>query len=160
MNIDPTAVPRIERLGLAGIGALWVRVSLCKGKVERIDLSVSRPGREMTPALFAPALLRLLSGELQDFPFPLDIHGTRFQKAVWMEARRILPGRLITYGGLASRLSCRSPRAVGQALARNPLPIIIPCHRVVGRDGGLTGFSCGIEIKRMLIEYESKRCAS
>ena len=83
-----------------------------------------------------------------------SIEGTPFQIRVWMEVSKIPIGCTLSYGEVAKNIGCGSPRAVGQALNRNSLPLIIPCHRVVGRDGALTGFSEGVDVKAFLLEME------
>ena len=88
---------------------------------------------------------------------PFKAKGTAFQKRVWDATCRIPFGRLKSYSEITSEVGCRSPRAVGQALKSNPLPIIIPCHRVVGKRGGLVGFSCGLEIKAFLLQFEANK---
>ena len=86
---------------------------------------------------------------------PLDIQGTTFQAAVWTELRQIPWGRTLSYGQLARRIGRpRAARAIGAACGANPIPIIVPCHRVIGADGKLTGFSCGLERKRWLLDFE------
>ncbi|OUN02142.1 cysteine methyltransferase [Flavonifractor sp. An92] len=100
-------------------------------------------------------LLAYLRGELKTFELPLDPRGTPFQCAVWEELRRIPYGTTCTYGELAARIgNPRAVRAVGQANHRNPLPIFIPCHRVIGANGALTGYAGGLELKRSLLELE------
>jgi len=95
-------------------------------------------------------------GERKTFQLPLDIsEGTPFQKQVWKECGRIPYGQWITYSELAQRIKRPGgSRAVGQALGKNPLPTLIPCHRVIGKDGRLTGFSAGIHWKEMLVKLE------
>lgn len=102
------------------------------------------------------SLIRYFKGERVDFNFPLDLRtGTAFQKKVWEEVRSIPWGQTRTYGEIAARVGKPgAARAVGQALARNPLPIIIPCHRVIGASGNLTGFGGGIELKKKLLALE------
>lgn len=86
---------------------------------------------------------------------PLDPVGTPFQKAVWDELRRIPRGRTITYGELARRLgNPKSVRAAAQACGANPILMLVPCHRVIGADGSLTGFAAGLERKRELLRRE------
>ena len=86
---------------------------------------------------------------------PLDLQGTPFQQKVWGELRRIPRGQTIAYRELAERVgSPRGFRAVGQANRRNPVPIIIPCHRVIAADGSLGGYSSGIERKEWLLKHE------
>ena len=85
----------------------------------------------------------------------LDPHGTPFQLRVWQELRRIPWGQTISYGELARRVANpKAPRAVGQANAVNPIPLFIPCHRVIAADGSLGGYSSGPERKRWLLRHE------
>lgn len=95
------------------------------------------------------------AGARQTFDLPLHPVGTPFQLAVWEELRRIPYGITISYGELARRISKpQAMRAVGAANGRNPLPIVVPCHRVIGADGSLTGFGGGLPIKRCLLTLE------
>ena len=80
--------------------------------------------------------------------------GTDFRRTVWQALLDIPYGETVTYGELARRIGCGSARAVGAAVGRNPLSIIIPCHRVLGADGSLTGYAGGIDCKRWLLEHE------
>jgi methylated-DNA-[protein]-cysteine S-methyltransferase len=95
--------------------------------------------------------------DLRDFDLPLAPRGTDFQRRVWAELSRIGWGETESYSGLAARLGLRAAasRAVGAANGRNPLPIVVPCHRVVGADGRLTGYAGGLERKQLLLELES-----
>ena len=86
---------------------------------------------------------------------PLSPKGTAFQRAVWQELRKIPYGETESYGALAARLGS-SARAVGSAVGRNPLSIIIPCHRVLAADGGLTGYAGGLENKKKLLRLEGQ----
>ncbi len=98
-----------------------------------------------------------LAGRRQEFDFPVVCTGTDFQKRVWEELKKIPYGRTISYSELAER--CGSPnaaRAVGQANNKNKLMIVIPCHRVVGKDGDLTGYAGGFAVKKLLLELEKK----
>ena len=89
------------------------------------------------------------------FTVPLSPHGTQFQLAVWKALRDIPYGQTRTYGEIAGLVGRpRAARAVGMANHDNPLLIFTPCHRVVGKDGALTGFACGLEVKRRLLELE------
>ena len=87
---------------------------------------------------------------------PLSLKGTPFQQRVWKELLTIPYGQTVTYGELARRIGCRSAHAVGGAVGRNPISIIVPCHRVVGTDGSLTGYAAGLDRKRALLELEQK----
>lgn len=97
---------------------------------------------------------RYFSGEKPD-PAELSLSpkGSEFQKRVWKELLKIPYGMTDTYGGIAERLGS-SARAVGSAVGRNPISILIPCHRVLGRDGSLTGYAGGVENKKKLLELE------
>jgi len=87
---------------------------------------------------------------------PLDIRGTAFQRRVWRELRAIPPGKTASYSEIARRIGApRAARAVARACASNALAIVIPCHRVVRKDGGLGGYGCGIGRKRALLEREA-----
>lgn len=116
--------------------------------------------REAAP--FQAAIRQLAeysAGRRREFELDLDFSGTAFQVAVWGELRRIPYGRTISYGELAARIGQPgASRAVGAANHANPLPIVIPCHRVIGADGSMTGFGGGIAIKRRLLEFEVGRC--
>ncbi len=97
-------------------------------------------------------------GRAGDFSsLPLDLQGTPFQLRVWQELRKIPWGRTISYKELAARAgSPQGCRAVGQANGANPIPLIIPCHRVINANGGLGGFSSGLHRKRWLLEHEKR----
>ena len=85
----------------------------------------------------------------------VETGGTVFQRSVWMALRKIPVGETLSYGALASRLKCpRSARAVGLANGANPVGIVVPCHRVIGADGSLTGYGGGLQRKRWLLEHE------
>ena len=107
---------------------------------------------------FAEAIRQLrayFARELREFDLPLEMEGTEFQLAVWRELRRIPYGETTTYLELAKRIrNPKAVRAVGLANGQNPIPIIVPCHRVIGSDGSLTGFGGGVENKRRLLELE------
>ncbi len=95
------------------------------------------------------------AGRRREFDLPLAPEGTPFQHAVWQALTRIPYGETISYGELARRIgNPQASRAVGLANGANPLPIVVPCHRVIGADGSLTGFGGGLEIKRKLLALE------
>ena len=97
------------------------------------------------------------AGELTEFDLPLNMIGTEFQKTVWRELLNIPFGVTISYGELAERVGNPSAsRAVGAANGRNPISIIVPCHRVIGSNGKLTGYGGGIERKEWLLSHESE----
>ena len=102
-------------------------------------------------------LTAYFSGRLTTFDLPLAPNGTEFQQQVWLELLRIPYGATTSYGEIARRLGDpTASRAVGAANGRNPLPIVVPCHRVVGADGSLTGFGGGLPVKRFLLDLEQK----
>ena len=95
------------------------------------------------------------AGTRRDFDLPLAPRGTKFQCDVWLALRRIPYGETISYAQLATRIGTPSAmRAVGAANGRNPLPIVVPCHRVIGADGSLTGFGGGLPNKQFLLQLE------
>ena len=100
-------------------------------------------------------LREYFDGERRDFDLPLAPQGTEFQRVVWQELARIPYGVTISYAQLAQRVGNASAmRAVGAANGRNPLPIVLPCHRVIGADGSLTGFGGGLPTKQFLLRLE------
>ncbi len=101
------------------------------------------------------------SGSLRQFHLSLAPGGTAFQLAVWDALRQIPYGQTVSYGELARQLGHpQGARAVGLANGANPLPIIVPCHRVIGADGSLTGFGGGLPIKRALLALEGAACVA
>lgn len=100
-------------------------------------------------------LLEYLYGMRKNFTIPLDLNGTPFQKRVWNELLKIPYGKVKSYGQIAEELGKpKAARAVGMANNRNPVPILVPCHRVVGSDGSLVGYGGGLELKKFLLELE------
>lgn len=95
------------------------------------------------------------SGKEPTFTPPLLIQGSPFRKQVWQLLLEIPYGRTMTYGEIAQKLQCKSAQAVGGAVGHNPISIIIPCHRVIGADGSLTGYAGGVERKASLLKLES-----
>jgi methylated-DNA-[protein]-cysteine S-methyltransferase len=97
------------------------------------------------------------AGQLREFDLPLRMAGTSFQRRVWQELVRIPFGTTISYGELATRIGkSAAARAVGRANGSNPISIIVPCHRVIGADGTLTGYGGGLDNKRWLLEFERR----
>ena len=104
----------------------------------------------------AEQLERYFAGEQREFSLELDLVGTSFQRRVWTLLASIKFGSTWTYGELARRMgNPAASRAVGAANGRNPIPIILPCHRVIGSDGSLVGFGGGLDAKRRLLELEA-----
>jgi methylated-DNA-[protein]-cysteine S-methyltransferase len=104
----------------------------------------------------AAQLEAYFAGELTAFDIPLDLGGTEFQRHCWLALATIPYGQTVSYGEQSRRIGLGpdSARAVGAANGQNPLPIVLPCHRVIGADGSLTGFGGGLHIKRFLLEHE------
>ena len=138
------------------------------GSPEKVISSVienGSPGFLYNPPAFSKekTLFRhYFSGEKVDFSsLELDLtFGTDFQKKVWLTARKIPYGKTQTYKQLALRLNHNGYRSIGQALGRNPLLIVIPCHRVISSDGKLGGFSAGLELKKFLLRLEKAKIPS
>jgi methylated-DNA-[protein]-cysteine S-methyltransferase len=140
-------------------------------------ISLGFPGRVRPPAEAAKRpmpetvdqLEAYFGGELRSFDLALDLHGTSLQKAVWDELLEIPYGTTTSYGELAGRIDeslyrsdiepYRRARAVGSANGRNPVPIIVPCHRVIGADGSLTGYGGGLQRKQALLDLERRTTA-
>ena len=118
-----------------------------------------QPNWQQDAKPFAAVIAQLheyFSGRRRRFDVPLAPEGTEFQLNVWRALRGIPYGETWSYGQLARRIGKPdAARAVGAANGRNPLPIIVPCHRVIGADGSLTGFGGGLKIKQKLLELES-----
>jgi methylated-DNA-[protein]-cysteine S-methyltransferase len=112
--------------------------------------------RGAAPAATRRALQRYFAGKLQAIDeIPIETGGTPFQSNVWRALRRIPAGTTLTYGRMATRLKCPlAVRAVGFANGSNPICIVVPCHRLIGSDGSLTGYGGGLERKRWLLEHE------
>lgn len=109
-------------------------------------------------SLFTEAIRQLneyFAGKRKDFSLPLQPKGTNFQQKVWQKLQRIPYGTTTNYGEIAKRIdNPKGSRAVGLANGKNPIPIIIPCHRVIGKNGKLTGFGGGLDVKRQLLDLE------
>jgi methylated-DNA-[protein]-cysteine S-methyltransferase len=120
-------------------------------------------GRRIAPSGSSPVLAdaarqleEYFAGERTSFDLPLELHGTGFQRQCWLALATIPYGQTVSYGEQARRLGLGpdAARAVGAANGRNPIPIVLPCHRVIGADGSLTGFGGGLPTKRFLLEHE------
>jgi methylated-DNA-[protein]-cysteine S-methyltransferase len=148
-------------------------LTLVAGPGGLTDLSF--PGRLRVPAEAGerpmPEVTRRLdayfAGELREFDLPLDLHGTPLQQAVWRALLEIPYGETATYGEQAAKIDpslfeidvepWRRARVVGAANGQNPVSIVVPCHRVIGADGSLTGYGGGLERKQALLDLESTR---
>ena len=119
--------------------------------------ALAAPRRDDDPLLreAAAQLVAYLTGERESFDVELDLHGSDFQRGVWHALLAIRRGQTTSYGALARGIgSPRAVRAVGAAVGRNPLSVIVPCHRVLGSDGSLTGYAGGLARKRALLRLE------
>jgi methylated-DNA-[protein]-cysteine S-methyltransferase len=117
-------------------------------------------GRSPTLAETAEQLEEYFAGDRQRFELRFDLRGTPFQRAVWDELLAVPYGETISYKRLAERLGRLDRiRAVGGAVGRTPVPIIVPCHRAVGSDGSLTGYGGGLQRKQALLDLESRAAA-
>lgn len=128
---------------------LWLgnRISLVPEEIEIKETPLIREAKSQLDAYFAK--------RLQTFDLPLAPEGSVFQMKVWELLKSIPYGNAITYGELAKRAGDKNAcRAVGMANSRNPLPVFIPCHRVVGAGGKLTGYTGGLEVKMKLLQVE------
>jgi methylated-DNA-[protein]-cysteine S-methyltransferase len=125
---------------------------------ERVDVmgAVEEPEHPVLRLVVAQ-LEEYFGGERREFDVPLDLVGTEFQRAAWAVLLTIPYGTTATYAEQAERLGDRNKaRAVGAANGRNPVSIIVPCHRVVGASGGLTGFAGGLQVKSWLLDHEQR----
>jgi methylated-DNA-[protein]-cysteine S-methyltransferase len=151
----------LGELLLAGDGCALTRLHMQAG---RAKLAVA-PEWTYAPEAFARVRAQLeeyFAGERRSFAdIPLAMRGSEFQRRVWSALREIPYGETISYGELARRVGQPGQaRAVGTANARNPIAVIVPCHRVIGADGSLTGFGGGLANKRLLLDLESGQLAA
>ena len=123
----------------------WIRKKFKNAKL--VEASNKAKGVENQLKLY-------FNGKLKSFDVKLDLRGTGFQKLVWLKAMKIPYGSVVSYKKLAEALGTKGFRAVGRALSENPVPIIVPCHRVVTSNGKLGGYSAGIKIKKFLLKIE------
>jgi len=144
----------------SGLGALEVEAA--ESGVTRVRIGGRGKPREVGEGRAlalaqqtAQEIAGYLAGKRRSFTVPVAADGTAFQKAVWAELSKIPYGTKRTYGELAATLGRpRGARAIGAACGANPVPILVPCHRVVGRDGLLGGFGAGLTVKRKLLDLE------
>lgn len=145
-------------LGLITLGATAAGLALCEFATEGTDVqhrSGSDPVADAHVQTATTQLREYFAGERTEFDLSLDAGGTDFQRSCWDELRRIPCGETRSYGQLATRIgNPNACRAVGMANHRNPIAIIIPCHRVIESKGGLRGYAGGLERKQWLLEHE------
>lgn len=125
---------------------MWTNKQIPQATIEKDDKQLEK---------YKEQLLAYLEGEQMEFSLPLDMRGTTFQQEVWRALTQIPAGKTVAYGDIANAINKpKAVRAVGVAIGSNPLPIIVPCHRVIGKNKTLTGFGGGLEIKKKLLQFE------
>lgn len=143
-SLAVTETGALAATAFGGVDALTARLRQC-----RLKNDVARTGAARVQ------VLEYFAGARREFDLPLAAAGTPFQHGVWAALRAIPFGETRTYGQLAVVLGQpAAARAVGRANATNPICLVVPCHRVIGADGSLTGFAFGEDVKRRLLEYE------
>ncbi len=121
-----------------------------------IDASIDESDLVLVAA--ARQLSEYFAGERREFDLPLDLEGTEFQKAAWLALADVPYGETTSYGTQAAAIGRPGAfRAVGAANGKNPVPIVLPCHRIVGADGSLTGFAGGLDVKARLLAFEQSQ---
>jgi len=137
------------RLDFDGDSLLRVAQVSRKGASDAVDPDILNP------------IIQCIEGERDGLGIPVSFEGTAFQVKVWEVMREIPPGEVVSYSELAKRAgNIRATRAVASACSRNPCVVVVPCHRIIRRDGGLGGFAWGIPLKRSLLTREGVRIGS
>jgi methylated-DNA-[protein]-cysteine S-methyltransferase len=138
--------------------SLWIETG--PQGIRKIEFANDTPSQSAHSPLMRETLRQLrayFSGELHRFDLPLDLVGTEFQQRVWRALQTIPYGETRSYSQIAAQIEApRAVRAVGAANGRNPIPIVVPCHRVIGASGDLVGFGGGLDWKRLLLTLETK----
>jgi methylated-DNA-[protein]-cysteine S-methyltransferase len=138
----------------AGLAGVWFEMQ----KHHPAEIDAPERADDRLLAETACQLREYFAGTRDAFDVPLDLQGTEFQRDVWRALLRIAPGTTSSYGAIARELGLPSAsRAVGAAVGRNPVSIIVPCHRVVGSSGALTGYAGGLDRKTSLLRIEAER---
>lgn len=146
--VGPLAIVVSER----GLRGLYMELTKRPLTVEIIG-----PRDDATGGEVIAQLTEYFAGQRREFDLPLDLHGTDFQRSVWQRLLQIPYGQRCSYGQIAADLGdLKLVRAVGAANGSNPVSIVVPCHRVVGSDGALTGYAGGVERKRYLLDLEAR----
>ena len=147
-----------ERLMESPVGPLTLRAE--NGKLTAIlfgDHRTGLPGEDPVLDQTEAELREYFAGDRKAFTVPVHLSGTDFQRRVWAALQEIPYGETATYGQIAARIgSPKACRAVGTANHNNPISIVVPCHRVIGADGGLTGYGGGLAVKAYLLALERK----
>jgi methylated-DNA-[protein]-cysteine S-methyltransferase len=155
MNIYTIIDSPIDELLLVGDGESLSRLHML-GSRKRVELN---PAWQRDDDAFGEAREQLgdyFAGERREFDLPLSMVGNPFEQRVWEELQTIPYGETTSYGEIAHRVGApNAARAVGLANGRNPIAVIVPCHRVIGADGSLTGYGGGLERKRLLLDLEA-----
>jgi len=161
LRLDRLATPIGESLIVTDeVGYLraldWADRQSSMARLLRLHYGSVAPEPGAAPANVRHLLLRYFEGELGCLgAIEWRTAGTPFQRTVWTALTTIAPGETLSYGALAAKLGCpKSVRAVGLANGANPISVVVPCHRVIGADGSLTGYGGGIERKRWLLNHE------
>ncbi|HEX8052180.1 MAG TPA: methylated-DNA--[protein]-cysteine S-methyltransferase [Thermoleophilaceae bacterium] len=146
----------IGRLTLRGDGGVLTAIHF-PGRIGRLGDATRDPGAFAEPVR---QLDEYFAGERSEFRLDVVLDGTDFERAVWRELLKIPYGETRSYGALARAVGQPDEaRAVGTAVGRTPVPIVVPCHRVVGSDGSLTGYGGGLDRKRSLLDLEAGQLA-
>ncbi len=136
-----------SRKGLQGI--YWKKQPVEMAKSSKDSRILAQAAKELT---------EYFKGRRKNFQVPLDMQGTPFQKSVWEQLRRIPYGKTCSYADVAKKIkNAKAMRAVGSANGRNPVCIIVPCHRVIAADGSIGGYAGGLSMKRKLLSLEGKK---
>ncbi len=138
-----------------------LRIEEAEGAIVGVNFVAEELRAPATPLLTEAArqLNAYFDGTLTAFELPIRLDGTAFRMRCWEALRTIPYGETISYGEQARRIGCpKAVRAVGGANHHNPISIIVPCHRVVGADGSLTGYGGGVDAKEWLLEHEKRHC--
>ncbi len=166
MTLTSTSLPKIVtttidspigELTIASDGEKLTGIQMHEQRhLKEIPAEAQRDDGRLAPVV--AQLQAYFAGELTDFDLPLQMQGTEFQRRVWAALCEIPYGKTISYGELARWVgNPKASRAVGLANGRNPVAIVVPCHRVIGADGSLTGYGGGLDRKVWLLEHEATR---
>jgi methylated-DNA-[protein]-cysteine S-methyltransferase len=148
----------VGELLLAGDGEVLSRLAFVQRRRPEVAAALRGSRADDAFAAARAQLAEYFAGERRDFDLPLALHGSDFELRVWDALRRIPYGATTSYGALARAIGHPdAARAVGLANGRNPVAVIVPCHRVIGADGSLTGYGGGLHRKRFLLDLEAGR---
>ena len=149
-----------ERVLYVAHPGIVLEITFHRGSLRWIEFLQTLPEGEIVADATDPVakeFIQYFAGSRTSFDIPFTMEGTPFQQRVWAETARVAYGETATYSEIARRIgSPNASRAVGSALRVNPLPIIIPCHRILGASGKLTGFAGGLGVKQILLDLEKR----